>query len=260
VSSKSLSLAIVIGVFACGLTTACSAGSGGKLGALQQLASNCPKGKLAEGIEFDASANQRGAGMIANRLTVVRNAAMWTAACGGHLRVIAFGPSSAATVTLYDGDLMPSGATENARLWRVTGMADDVVSQVEKQMETKLAKLSSQGDDPLGALDIAGQYEQELGDGVTLHVLLETSGIATNGTLLTPHSLTLANAAARAAGVSVPDLAGVSLIWAGLGRVGAGAPPSSSFVSAERSFYTAVCKKTRAASCLAISNVVPVRS
>jgi len=245
-----------MGIAAVALASACGGTGGGKFAALKALQANCPNGKFAQLVELDANITQRGEQMTTARLAVVKIVAMRTAACKGHLRVVAFGPTASANVVLFDGDLVPGGATANAQVWRITPLADHAVSEVQKQMDARLSTLSSEGEDPLGALEGAAQYRLEVGDSV-LHILFETSGIATNGTHINPETLTPETADALAASVNVPEVSGAQLTWAGLGRVGAGPPPSTSFVTALRSFYGEVCKRTKAASCIAVSDVAP---
>ena len=54
--------------------------------------------------------------------------------------------------------------------------------------------------------------------------------------------------------VPLPDLSGVELTIAGIGRV-AGEPPPSTYVTALKRFYEVVCERSGAAECLVVSNL-----
>ena len=233
--------------------------AGGKLNALRTLASTCPKnGKLAESVALDVANNQRSPSLTTARLATIRNAATQIAVCGGHLRVVVFGATAAASAAVYDGDLAPPGATLNARLLRVPGIVDHVVTQVDHQIQLVVPKIDGQGDDPLSALTAADQYMSELGTGVSVRFVIETDGISSQTLILNSRTLTPHNAGTVASQIEVPDLSGSSIIFAGLGKVGAGSPPPSSFVEALRTLYRDICRRTHAATCLALSDITPL--
>ena len=228
------------------ITLAACSPAGGRLNALRTLASTCPKnGKLAESVALDVANNQRSPSLTAARLATIRNAANQIAACGGHLRVVVFGATTAASATVYDGDLAPSGATLNARLLRVPRMVNNVVTQVDHQIQLVVPKIDGQGDDPLSALTAADQYVSELGTGFSVRFIIETDGISSQTLILNTRTLNADNAKALALRFEVPDLSGSSITFAGIGKVGAGSPLLSSFVEALRTGSSATSAGAR---------------
>ena len=164
-----------------------------------------------------------------------------------------------ASATLFDGDLEPPGATENARLLHVSSIAAFVVAQVQARLPGALRALTPFGRDPLGQFEAAAEYSSELGSGYQLSLLIETNGEATTPTALTRSGLTSATAARLADAVLVPRLpAGAKVTVAGLGRVGAEAPPAPGFIDALRRFYLTLCHRSGAERCLVTSDVTPL--
>lgn len=234
----------------------CATATGGRLGELHRVADTCPKGKkVAVYVAIDASGAQRGPQLLEARVNAVRNIATKVAACGGHLRVLMFSASTAATITIFESTLEPKGATENARLRRVDGLVADVVEKVEAKLPEALSRLSSQGSDPVGQLEGAHEYAVQVGQDFVLDVLIESSGISRR---VHPWELDDTLATKLAEEVSVPDLTGATVTLAGIGRVGDGAPPSTDLVNALRTFYIRVCERTGATGCLATTDITPI--
>ena len=160
--------------------------------------------------------------ITAARLESLQRTAEKVAACGGRLRVAAFGPTAASTARLYDGELRPRGATENARLLRVPHLADQVLKDVRGELPGVLAEVSGQSADPVSQLAAAEQFRRQLGPDYALHVVIETSGSGPG--------VPIARSSELAANTAVPDLTGADVVVAGLGKVGRRAPrrhPSS---------------------------------
>ena len=103
--------------------------------------------------------------------------------------------------------------------------------------------------DPVAQLRAARDFSDELGPGDAVFVLIETSGL----TRLTA-PLTKATAVKLARHVSVPDLRGATVTFAGLGRVGAGPPPSTATIDALRTYFETVCRRT-GARCRAVTDI-----
>jgi hypothetical protein len=238
-------LAIAAATMAPASLTACgSTGNIVQLGELKRVARSCPAhAHLAAYVAWDVRRTLRVPRITAARLESLEKTAGRVAACGGRLRVVAFGPTAASTARLYDADLRPRGATENARLLRVPHLVDQVVSQVRKELPNVLAEVSGQGADPLSQFAAAEQFRRQLGNGYALHIVIATSGN---------------RASELATDVAVPDLAGADVIVAGLGKVGRGAPTPTPVVETLRDFYGQICARTHAASCLAITDLAPL--
>jgi hypothetical protein len=248
-------LAIAAAASAPATLAACgSTGAVGRLGELKQVVRSCPAhADLAAYVAWDVRRTLRAPRITAARLESLEQTAERVAACGGSLRVAAFGPTAASTARLYDGDLRPRGATENARLLRVPALVDDVVSHVRNELPDVLAEVSGQGADPLSQFAAAEQFRRQLGAGYALHVVIETSGFG-RGVPTSAGGAGPDLAAAR----SFPDLSGAGVVVAGLGKVGRGAPTPTPVVDALRAFYTRACARTHAGSCLVITDLAPL--
>jgi len=221
-----------------------------KLNHLRQVAKSCPDSPVAAFVALDARGSLRGRQLTVARLAAIENLATKVAVCGGgRLRVVAFGPSSAATVTVFDDELHPAGATENARLIRVPGIVSKAVGEVEQGLPAAFRQLTRNGADPVAQLAAARDFSDELGPGDAVFVLIETSGLTR-----TTARLTKATAVKLARQVSVPDLHGATVTFAGLGRVGAGPPPSTTTIEALRTYFETVCRRTRAR-CRAVTDI-----
>lgn len=222
-----------------------------KLNHLRQVAKSCPGSPVAAFVALDARGALRGRQLTVARLAAVRSLATKVAVCGGgRLKVVAFGPSSAATATVFDDGLHPMGATENARLIRVPGIVSKAVGEVEQGMPAAFRQLTRNGADPVAQLAAARDFSDELGPGNAVFVLIETSGPPH---LITP-GFTKAAAVKLARQVSAPDLRGATVTFAGLGRVGAGAPPATTTIDALRTYFETVCRRT-GARCRAVADI-----
>jgi hypothetical protein len=248
-------LAIAVAATALASLAGCgSSGAVGSLGELKRVAHTCPThAQLAAYVAWDVRHTLRGARIAAARLESLEQTAERVAACGGRMRVVAFGPTAASTARLYDGELQPRGATENARLLRVPHLADQVMKRVRKRLPDVLAEVSGQSADPLSQFAAADQFRRQLGAGYALHVVIETSGFGRG----VPAS---GNAAASglAASRSVSELTGADVVVAGLGKAGRRAPTPTPVVDALRAFYSRVCERANAHSCLVITDLAPL--
>lgn len=239
------------------IASGCSMSVGGRLGELKQLARSCPRDEqIAALVALDVRRELRGAALMAARMGAIAETMTRTAVCGGRLRVVVFSSSAVASVVVVDDELRPHGATENARLRRVDGIVKKTMESIEAVMPGAVARVSSRGGDPLGQLELAQEYATGLGDGFEVHVLIETSGFTRSADA---RHLDLETAVALATRTRLPDLARVAVLtFAGLGRVGAGAPPPTRVVAALRAFYERICERTRAGSCRATSEIEPI--
>jgi hypothetical protein len=241
-----------------GLTACGGSGAIGRLGELKRVARTCPThAHFAAYVAWDVRRTLRGTRVAAARLESLQRTAEKVAACGGPLRVVAFGPTAASTARLFDGELRPRGATENARLLRVPHLVDQVIEQVENGLPDVLAEVSGRGADPLSQFAAAEQFRRQLGAGYALHLVIETSGVV-RGLPATESVAATTSASEPATDTAVPDLRGSDVVVAGLGKTGRGTPMPSPAVEALRVFYRKVCERTKAASCLAITDLAPL--
>lgn len=252
-----MTLVLVIGIAS---IAACSPQLGGELGELQTMTGNCPAGKKFAGfVTLDASSTARSPEITSSQLAVARATAQQTAVCGGHLRVSAFSSSSAATETIYDGDLAPPGATETARLRQVPDLVTATMNTVEGKLRDAVARLPGDGTDVVAQLSEAREYGTQLGDGYELHAVIVTDGVATAGVITNTPDFTSVTATDLGQRVPVPDLTGAFVTFTGIGKV-AGPPPPSSYVDALKTFYAAVCTRTKATNCTVVTDFTSKRS
>ena len=244
---KRLTDLTLAGATVLGLLAGCGtpSNSHGDLGQLQGLAKTCVDEEIATYVAVDLSDTARSESLGVSRRDAVRSEAERVAVCGGTLKVVAFSSSTAAIVTLFDGPLRAEGATKNARLRRVGQMVDRVEEAVAEGWDSAEAELPGDGSDVLGQLTLASEYFVQRPD-ATHRALILTDGVQTTGTVvMNSPNFTSAVAADLAAHVPVPDLSGVMVTVAGLGRV-VGDPPPSEFVAALNTFFTATCARTNA--------------
>jgi hypothetical protein len=237
-------------VLAAGLSACGGVGAVSQLDALRQVAKSCPDSQVAAFVALDARGSLRGTQLTVARLAEIENVATKVAVCGGgRLKVVAFGPSSAATATVFDDDLHPAGATQNARLIHAPAVVAKAVSEIEAGLPGAFGQLTRNGADPLAQLRAAEDFKTEFGSGAAVVVLIETSGM-TGATA----RLTTATTTTLARQVTVPDLRGTNVTFAGLGRVGSGAPPSTNTVETLQTYFMAVCRRT-GARCRAVTDI-----
>jgi len=219
----------------------------------QAILAACSADKqVAADVEIDGSGSSSGDAIATERLAITADVVRRTAICGGHLLVRAFSASSAATVTIYDGDLSLPGATDNARLRRVDALVEKVTAEITAKYSDAIAALPDGGSDITSVYRLAGEYVAQLGDGYQLHLYVLTDGLNNIGTDLTSQVLTTEQATELASTVNVPALPGSSITVAGLGRID-GDPAPSALVEGLVAFYNALCSKTGAENCVSVT-------
>ncbi|WNV83474.1 hypothetical protein [Umezawaea sp. Da 62-37] len=226
----------------------------GEFAANQELLKSCdPAAPPASLVQIDGTGSSASDTVVSERMTVIESVARKTAVCSGHLRVLVFSASSAATTVLFDSPLKMDGATENARLKRVPEAVADVMNKVRSGYAEAAQALPQSGSDITAQYRLASEWKQQLGDGYRLNLLVLTDGFQNIGVDLGAQALSKDEAAALADQVTVPKLAGASVVVAGLGRVAKGAPPSA-VVEGLVAYYDRLCQRTEAASCISVSN------
>ena len=204
-------------------------------------------------VEIDGTGSSASDALVAERMVAIESIVRTTVVCSGHLRVIVFSSSSAATTVLFDGSLRMHGATENARLKRVPDAVADVMEQVRSGYDAAVMALPQGGSDITAQYRLAAEWIGQLGDPYRLHLYVLTDGFQTIGVDLGAQALSPQDAAALADQVAVPKLSGASVVVAGLGRVAAGTPPSAA-VEGLVAFYDALCRKAMAAECVSVTD------
>lgn len=246
----------VAGALAATALTACGGLSArGTLGADQQILASCERGAPpASMVEDDGTGSSNADSITTERMSVIRSVVRKTAICGGQLRVIVFSSSSTATVVLFDGTLHLDGATANARLRRVPHLVSGVMAQIAAAYGPAVAGLDRGGSDITAQFRLAGEWIAQLGGAYRLHLYLLSDGFQNVGVRLDDgRALSKVDAITLANRVDVPNLQRASVVVAGLGHV-AGPPPASNVVEGLVAYYEALCHRTHAAQCLAVSD------
>lgn len=231
----------------------------GQLAQDKQLLKTCPKDiKYATKLDLDVSGSGRTPEIGDERLSIVKEQARTTSICGGHLLVTVFSATSAATVALYNDELKLDGATDNARLRRVSKLVDAIGKKVTEVYPSAIKKVSPAHSDITAQLRLAAEYRTQLGAAYRLRLVILTDGLQTVGTGVTK-PIAMADARKIGATVLVPRLPDASVTVAGIGKVATGSAPSSALTNALIGFWDGVCHKTGAASCTTVTDYVTGR-
>lgn len=235
------------------LLAGCGTAGKGELGRLQQIEATCPDGPLAVRVSSDVSGTGRGPDFEQDRVTVIETVAWRAVTCAVSEKVVldisAFSASTAATVTLYHGDIRLDGATKIAKLRKVPGVVDDVMATVTAKLPGAKQALPADGSDPMSQFTVADEFIRQLNQNVApedayrLELTELTDGVANSGVNLNSGELTSEAAADLAENWSVPALPPGSVVTiAGVGKV-AGPPPPSEYIAALKTFWTRLCAR-----------------
>ncbi|MFM9590285.1 hypothetical protein ACKI1J_14405 [Streptomyces scabiei] len=250
----------VIGALAITMTmTACSVGSSshGELAQDKRILASCDRSAPpAWDIQLDGTGSSNSQAITEERMAAIEQIVRTTAICSGRLRVSVFSASSAGTTPLFDGPLPLHGATDNARLRRVSGVVDDAMTEIRDAYEPAVAGLKGKGSDITAEYRLAGEWINQVGGNFRLHLVVFTDGFQNIGVDLGKRAVSKEEAVQLANKTDVPKLPGASVTVAGLGRV-AGTPPRSAVVEGLVNFYDALCKKTGAAKCVSVTDYAP---
>lgn len=247
---RSLVAGVVTVVVACG-----SPSLSGQLGLDQQVLRSCGGKPVAAFIAVDATGSSGSPAVVDRRVTAAQGEVRRAVICGGHLRVIAFGGTSAETSVVFDGAVSLPGATDIAKLRHVDSVVDPINTAVAKGIRASFASPpAGEGTDIVGQYRLTSEYAAQEAMSGRLEFLLLTDGFQNVGSITVPRGMTVLSARKLARSVSVPPLPGASVTVAGLGQV-KDTPPSSSEVEGLIAFYNALCAKTKASTCLSVSDL-----
>ncbi|MGY2746212.1 hypothetical protein [Arthrobacter sp. UYCu723] len=237
---------------------ACSSGSGsGGLTVNKQTLASCPASPLASRASIDVSGTVRSDAIPESYAAALQDLVRRTAVCGGHLSVVVFSASSAATVSLYDGDLQMPGSTENARLRRVPQATEEVMTAVSEAYTEKARTLTPGGTDIVAQYQLGHEYLQQLGGNRHLNLVLLTDGYQNAGFVLGDRALTEAEATALAAQVDIPQLPGATITVAGIGKTAGQDSAPTNVITGMKAFYDALCSRTGATTCVSVTDYTP---
>jgi hypothetical protein len=196
-------------------------------------------------VMIDGSSTQADAGLLAEQAALVAGVAHATSEECGRLRVERFRGSASDVDTIVDREVTPKGATDGARDRNRPAVVEEVRRAVQ---EAVAASPPRGGSDPLGAIARGGRLlNQDRREHRRLVIV--TDGVQSHDPNLATAELTAATAPRFVAAAGpLPDLSGIELVVAGVGRV-SGAQPPTSYVNGLITFYTEACRRSGAASC-----------
>lgn len=217
----------------------------------------CPAKNQATYTALDLSDSARGAAQVADRLKLVEEALTETAVCRGTARVVAFSNSDAATAVLFDADLKPEGATDQARRRRAPKLVDEAMVEVRRKLEQAQASLPGGGTDVVAQLRLISEFQQQVGIERPLVARILTDGISTTGVVLNRPDLNDTLATNLANGITLPTLSkSTDVVFAGIGRVAGSDIPPTEFTNAVKTFFSTVCSRLGVKSCVPISDLI----
>jgi len=211
------------------------------------LISSCT-GPVNTYIAIDGTASGDISALDGPRRRAITNELSQVAACGGRAKAVVFSSSSAATMTLFEGGIALSGATDQSRARRLSGAVDEVVNRISSAFDAAVPSLDHSGSDPVAQMRLFHEWTGQVGVGKPRMLELtdgfQNVGIGTEQIVADP--------AAAAARFAVPDLTGTEVTVAGVGEM-SGSAPSTEVVDALKSFYAALCQHAGAARCAVIT-------
>ncbi|MFI5558505.1 hypothetical protein ACIA2T_04435 [Amycolatopsis japonica] len=226
----------------------------GELAADQQVLAGCDAvAPPATDVQLDGSGSSNAEPIVEERLKATEEIVRTTAICGGRIRVSVFSATSAATTVLVDRPLHLEGATDNAKLKKVSPLVTEVMASLRSKYTEAVKSLPNSGTDVSAMYRLAAEWAAQVGAPYRLHLYLLTDGFQTVNFRLDYRARSRDEAARLAGEVAVPQLPGASVLVAGLGRV-ADNPPASSVVDGLVAFYDALCQRTSAASCTSVTD------
>jgi hypothetical protein len=229
-----------------GEPSANASGVAGVIGRLKPLTANCD-GPLNGYVALDMSATGRGdQELLEERMQVASDTMDQVAACGGHLKVVAFSSSAAETFTLGEADFPASGSTETARFIEADKAEGEARDKVEEEIPTAEKQLNPNGSDVIAQLHLAQQYQLQRGEGV-LNAVLATDGIATTKPIKMNTPSFTADVARKAANqIRLPSLKGAEVRIVGVGKSTGARQLHTKRTQAITAFYSIACRRTGA--------------
>lgn len=252
---------LVAGILATALSLAgCSLSSSSPTTALAQnqhiLATTCDPSRVpASWVAIDGTGSSAAGHILDERMTALQTIVQQTAVCSGYLKVVVFTSTSTSTATLFDGSLRQTGETDNARLQRVPKAVTSTMTTIQNTYAPALKGLNPNASDITGQYVNAAQWIAQLGSGYRLHLYLLTDGFQNVGIDLSAQILNQqqAQALAQQAPTSLPSLPGSTIVVAGIGRI-VGTQPPSTQVQGMTSYYTALCHRMQAQTCISVTD------
>lgn len=210
---------------------------------------NCPNAPLRSTVFPDVTGSSFTGQIEDEYESAISRVASRTAACSGDLWVATFGDSSGQTVTLLEQSFLVEAPTENAQRRKREKLAEEAAATVQDRFAEAAANTSASATDILGLLRLAAENKAQHPDAA--HELLVLTDGFTNVGVDPAAAASTEAAIALADQVAVPDLSGVKLAFAGIGRTTSTVP--SSVIEQVTAFWERVCERTNADSCTVVT-------
>lgn len=225
--------------------TACTAGPyAGDMGSVQ-----CPSTPVVSSVFVDVTGSGFGPHIRQEHESAIASVAKRTASCSGSISVDTFGSSSGQTVNLVQQSFAIEAPTENALIRKQEKLAAELTSTVMSRLDQAAALTPTSSTDVLGILRLFQEAKAQHPD-ATSEGLVLTDGFTNVG--VDPAAAgSIEAASALADQVAVPDLSGVDLTFAGIGRTNAAVP--SSVIEQVTAFWKRVCERSNADSCTVVT-------
>lgn len=212
---------------------------------MSEGAESCPSVPLASSVYLDVTGSSYTGTIADEYAAAVGRVASRTSACSGTLHVATFGESSGQVVTLIDQSFQVDAPTENAVRRKQQKLASGIVNDVKDKLADAASNTPTAATDVVGLLRLAVEAKSQLPDAAH-EVFVFTDGF-TNVGVDPAAASSVAAAVQLAEQVTVPDLAGSALSFAGIGRTAT--PVPSAVVEQVAAFWERVCERTQADSC-----------
>lgn len=238
-----LALKLIILFLVCALLlTSCS---GPSVPTEVSSAGVCPVGQMTSAVYVDVTGSSFSKQLKQEYESAIARVAERTATCSGSMTVSTFGESSGQTVMLLQRSFQVDAPTENATRRKQQKLAKEVTATVIDKLDEAAAMTPAAATDVVGLFRLIGEAKAQIPD-ATHEASVLTDGFTNVG--VDPATTGSVEAAlALAEQVSVPDLSGVHLTFAGIGRSTTTVP--SEVIEQVTAFWQRVCERTQAASC-----------
>ncbi len=212
-------------------------------------ATECPSVPLVSTAFVDVTGSGFSSAVKQEYESAIASVTSRTASCSGSITIDTFGSSSGQTVNLVQQSFAIDAPTENALARKREKLASDVTATAMSKLDQAAAVTPASSTDILGILRLFQEAKAQHPD-ATLEGLVLTDGFTNVG--VDPSAAgSIEAAVALADQVSVPDLSGVDLTFAGIGRTTTVVP--SSVIEQVTAFWNRVCERTQASSCTVVT-------
>lgn len=223
----------------------------------QELIGRCGGDARFQVVELDDSPTQATSELVAAKVEIVRALATKTSEECGRLRVERFRGSRTDSDVIVDRNMTPGGKSPDIRRRNRGQVVEEVVQTVASALKPGV----DGGSAPLAALAHGRDMLRQKGGAKNLHLFVATDGIETEAVNLATSKLSVDSAQQfiQDAGPAIPELKGITVVVAGIGRVNGRQPPTS-YTNGLLAFWNQVCARATAAVCTVLDQLaIPTR-